>query len=261
MKKVVLSALMMVALFTSCSTSKKSVNLAGEWDIVSVQGQNVSSDKDAFIGFDVKENRMYGNAGCNNIMASMSFDSKKETIKLSGVAATRMMCKDMKLEGQVLEALSKVSSYRSTEIGIALTDDKGNVQIELEKKSEAMAQTPALDGEWLITSVEGSKVKVVEEVPFIAINMSEKKVHGTGGCNIFNGGFTMDEKNESSIRFGQLVTTMKAGPGLEQEGVILAALEKVRSFVTKADGTVIMLDENKKETVVLKKKTGESLSE
>ena len=261
MKKTLLSMAMMAALFSSCNNAGKAVNLAGEWKIVSVEGQQVSSDEDPFLGFDVKEGRLYGNAGCNSIMASVAVDSVNNSLKLSEVGATRRMCPDMKLEEQVLAALGKVAGYQTSAQGVELTDAEGKVLFGLEKAAASVAGVEALNGEWLISSVEGKKVEVVEKTPFVSINVAESTVFGTAGCNNFNGGFSQEEGEPASFRFGELATTMMAGPGLEQEGVVLAAMGKVRSFVEKADGTVVLLDENKKAVVVLTKNTGKSLAE
>ena len=261
MKKFFLSVVMMTALLSSCGNASKSVNLAGEWNIVSVEGQKVTSEEDPFLGFDMAEGRLYGNAGCNNIMASVSVDSVKGSILLSEVGATRRMCPDMKLEDQVLAALAKVAGYQATEAGVELTDAEGKVVFGLEKKEALAVNVADLNGEWIISSVEGKAVETVEKTPFIVINVAEKTVHGTGGCNIFNGGFSQEENKPASLRFGELATTMMAGPGMEQEGIILPALGKVRSFAIQEDGTISLIDENQNEVVVLTKNTGKSLAE
>ena len=261
MKKTLLSVAMMTVLLSSCGNTSKIVNLAGEWNIVSVEGQQVASTEDPFLGFDMKEGRMYGNAGCNNIMATVAIDSVKGSIELSKVGATRRMCPDMKLEDQVLAALEKVAGYKATATGVELTDAKGKVVFGLEKKVAPAVNVADLNGEWFISSVAGNKVEVVEKTPFIAINVAEKTVHGTGGCNIFNGGFTQEEGKPASFQFGELATTMMAGPGMEAEGAVLAALGKVRSFAVQDNGSVSLMDENQNEIVVLIKNTGKSLAE
>ena len=261
MKKVFLGVAVVAALLSSCATANKSVSLDGEWNIVSVEGQKVVSEQEPFIGFDTREGRLYGNAGCNNIMASISLDTIKGSVTLSEVGATRKMCRDMKLEGQVLAALEKVSSYRSSENGVELVDARGNVVFGLEKKAAAVANVEDLEGEWFISAVNGKAVEVVEKTPFIVINVAEKTVHGTAGCNIFNGGFSQKKDNPASFSFGELVTTMMAGPGMEQERTILDVMAGVRGFEKQADGTISLIDENNESIVELTKNTGKSLAE
>ena len=122
-------------------------------------------------------------------------------------------------------------------------------------------KTVSLDGEWIITKVEGKTIEVVENTPFIAVDVDEKTVHGTGGCNIFNGEFSQEANNPASFQLGELATTMMAGPGMEQEGIILPALGKVRSFAVQEDGTISLMDEKQNEVLVLTKNIGKSLSE
>ena len=261
MKKVILSAAVMTAFLSSCGNAGKTVDLAGEWNIVSVEGQQVTSEEDPFLGFDMKDGRLYGNAGCNSIMAQVAVDSAKNTIELTQVGATRRMCQDMQLEQKVLAALEKVSGYQASANGVELTDSEGTVIFGLEKKEAPAVSADDLNGEWIISKVEGKIVEAVEKTPFVAINVADKTVHGTGGCNIFNGSFSQEENQPASFRFGELATTMMAGPGMEQEGIILPALGKVRSFAVQADGTISLMDEKQKEVVVLTKNTGKSLSE
>ena len=261
MKKVFLSVAVMAGILSSCGTANKTVSLAGEWNIVSVNGQKVSSENDPFLGFDMKDGRLYGNAGCNSIMGEVSVDSVEGSIELSQVGATRMMCRDMKTEDMVLSALEKVAGYKASENGVELTDAEGKVIFGLEKKVAPVADVNDLDGEWIISRVDGNKINKVEKTPFIVINVAEKSVHGTGGCNIVNGSFTQDENKPESFRFGDMATTMMAGPGMEQEGVILKAFDKVTSFVKESEKTVSLKDKDNNEVILLVKNTGKSLVE
>jgi len=58
----------------ACGSAKQSVtldDLAGEWKIEQVAGNPVNAENEAFLGFDVQENRLYGNAGCNSVMGGL----------------------------------------------------------------------------------------------------------------------------------------------------------------------------------------------
>ncbi len=166
MKKTFVSAVMMAALcLTGCGNAGKTVNLMGEWKIVSVEGEDVNSKEEPYLGFDLNEGRLYGNAGCNQIMASVTVDTVKHGLTLSKVGATRRMCPDMKLENHVLAALEKVAGYQATAVGVELTDANGNVLFSLEKNEQAELTVNDLNGEWFITTVEGKKVEKVEKTP------------------------------------------------------------------------------------------------
>lgn len=88
---------------------------------------------------------------------------------------------------------------------------------------------PELSGKWNILTVNGEEVKLVgedERVPFIEFNTEENRVHGFAGCNIMNGSYTLEK---SELKFGQMITTMMAGPeeNMNVERSILAAVGSV----------------------------------
>ena len=56
---------------------------------------------------------------------ALTFDDK--------MAMTRMMCHNMDVEQQVVEAMSKVATYQTTKNGLQLKDKEGNVVLELKK--------------------------------------------------------------------------------------------------------------------------------
>lgn len=95
-------ALMMA--MTGCSSSKNmpKVDLAGEWNIVAVDGEKINTSEMPYIGMDVEAKRIYGNAGCNNMMGTLVLDSLKPgVIHFTQVATSRMMCPDMDIENKV----------------------------------------------------------------------------------------------------------------------------------------------------------------
>lgn len=126
----------------ACSTSRKAMSsldaLNGEWKIVEVEGYAISpkaGEKEAFIGFDVKENRLYGNTSCNNLVGGIQADAKKGTISFGQTGSTRMMCADMETEQKVLGAMGKVAKYEITSDGkMNLKTDNGTTVMTLQKK-------------------------------------------------------------------------------------------------------------------------------
>lgn len=263
MKKLFVSVAVMTAvLMSSCGTSVKPVDLSGEWNIISVEGQSISEDAAPFIGFDTQEGRIYGNAGCNRIMGVIEIDSVNPGhIVLSNVAATRMMCPDMKTEQKVMAALNSVAGYQASVSGVELTDKSGKIVLSLAKREAAPVSVSSLEGEWIISKVDGVAVEVADKTPFLAFNVSEKRVHGNAGCNIINGGFEQKEGDASSLKFGQMMSTMMAGPGMETEGKVLAAIAKVSSFVVNADASISLMDAERNEVVLLVKNNGKPLAE
>ena len=261
MKKMLISAAAFAAVvLSSCGTTGKSVDISGEWNVVSVKGEQVAGNP--YIGFDLAEGRIYGNAGCNRIMGGVEVDSVNPgKIGFTGVGATRMMCPDMETEQKVLEALNEVAGYQASSAGVELTDKDGNVLMSLEKKEAPAVSVNDINGKWNITKVEGAAVEVADKTPFISFNVAENAVHGNGGCNIINGSFSQEEDNPSSLKFGQMISTMMAGPGMETERKVLSAMNKVASFVVNEDGTLSLMDAANNEVLLLVKSEGETVSE
>lgn len=273
MKKMLISAAAFAAVvLSSCGTTGKSVDISGEWNVVSVKGEQVEGNP--YIGFDLAEGRIYGNAGCNRIMGEFNYvpnlynpkKNNEDSITLGhidfiNVGATRMMCPDMETEQKVLEALNEVAGYQASSAGVELTDKDGNVLMSLEKKEAPAVSVNDINGKWNITKVEGAAVEVADKTPFISFNVAENAVHGNGGCNIINGSFSQEEGNPSSLKFGQMISTMMAGPGMETERKVLSAMNKVASFVVNEDGTLSLMDAANNEVLLLVKSEGETVSE
>ena len=129
-----------VALMASCASVKKTASLDalnGEWNIVKINGNDITTqqlDNRAFIGFDVAAKRVYGCAGCNRMTGALQADAFTGTLTFDDkMAMTRMMCRNMDVEQQVVEAMSKVATYQTTKTGLLLKDKAGNVVFELKK--------------------------------------------------------------------------------------------------------------------------------
>ena len=265
MRKTFLGVAALAAcMMMSCKSSKQvaAVDLSGEWNIVAVDGQEVTAAETPYIGLDMANKSLHGNAGCNRLLGSFELDSiHPGTIRFTQVGATRMMCPDMETETKVLAALNKVAGYDETTEGVVLTDADGNTLLTLVKREAPSVSIDDLKGEWIISQVEGAEVGKTENVPFIALNIEEKRLHGNAGCNVINGGFEQDADQPSSLRFPQVISTMMACPDMEAEGKILQALNKVRSFAKgQEDGTLVLMDENGTEVMVLSQNVGDPLT-
>lgn len=141
MKKVVLKAAVLLCAgigMSACKSSKQAVqpiDLTGEWNIVTVNGDKINAANTPFIGLDVKEKRVYGNAGCNRMTGSFEIDSLHPgKIQFGQIGTTRMTCPDMETESKVLQALDNVTGYTETDQGLSLTDAEGKALMTLEKR-------------------------------------------------------------------------------------------------------------------------------
>lgn len=143
MKKIFVSLCMASALLglSSCSTGKQVPTLAsinGEWNIIEINGSAVVPAPEQpfpFLGFDVKEGRVYGNVGCNYLTGSFDINGKPGVIDFGTVGSTRMMCPDMTVENNILAALGKVMRYRVLdEKNMALCGSSNKPVLVLQKK-------------------------------------------------------------------------------------------------------------------------------
>lgn len=110
----------------------------GEWAIVEVDNAPVkTSEKEPFIGFVREEGRIYGSTGCNSIMGAWEIDEENPSaIDLGKLASTMMMCPDIETERAILEAFSRVKSYKMSDGGKALSflDASGNEIVRMKKR-------------------------------------------------------------------------------------------------------------------------------
>lgn len=112
-------AIICVGLLASCKTQKAVVatisDLDGEWNIVELNGKALNpSDTHQFIVFDIPQMRISGNSGCNRMMGLIDYnEARKNIIKFSQIAGTRMACPDMSGEQELLQALNKVVRFEA----------------------------------------------------------------------------------------------------------------------------------------------------
>ena len=84
-----------------------------------------------------------------------------------------------------------------------------------------------------------------------SFNMSDLKLHGNAGCNIFNTSVVLDDADVSALRINQAATTMMACPDMEVEGKILKALDEVRAVKAGANENEVVLTAEDGSTVFL----------
>ncbi len=88
---------------------------------------------------------------------------------------------------------------------------------------------------WIITAIDGTRL--TGEYP-ADITFSDGRAFGTGGCNRFTGGITLDG---AALRFGPMAGTRMAcaAPAMAQEEQLYAAFERVRGW--RMDGAALLL--------------------
>ena len=81
-----------------------------KWELKSLNKKDIKKvEKVAIINFE-KENKAFGNLGCNSFFGKV--DIKPNNINISKVGSTMMMCSDMSVERDYMEVLNTVTTYK-----------------------------------------------------------------------------------------------------------------------------------------------------
>nr|WP_304608530.1 META domain-containing protein [Pontibacter anaerobius] len=84
------------------------------WTLLSLEGQDVQRPQNtqtAFIRFEEGKTRVHGFTGCNRFFGRYEA-GEQQSLRLSGLSSTRMACPNMDQENQMMDALSRVDTYR-----------------------------------------------------------------------------------------------------------------------------------------------------
>lgn len=119
---------------TSCNEKKSFDALNGEWNVVAVGEMAIPDSADAFIGFNVAEQLIYGNAGCNQLTGAMPTEINPEVSMFSAMGSTRMMCADMTVEDTLLPALAQAVDFKIDGEALYFLDAAGNTVVSLQKR-------------------------------------------------------------------------------------------------------------------------------
>lgn len=138
MKKFFVHAILVPALagaLFACSGSQTDAKqLEGKWNVVEVKGEKVNCENTPFMEFDMKENKLHGNAGCNIFNTSVTLDAKDvSALILEDGMTTMMSCPDMDMETKILQSMSDVRAVKagSNPNEMLLVDAEGNVLMVL----------------------------------------------------------------------------------------------------------------------------------
>lgn len=87
--------------------------LTGKWILNQIKSKRITLDDETiipFIEFDIENNTISGNAGCNGLSAT--FAVKNNEIKFNDISLTRMFCEDLYVENNLVSLLNEVSTYK-----------------------------------------------------------------------------------------------------------------------------------------------------
>ena len=127
---VLVSALVMV----SCAEKKTFEALNGEWNVVTIGDMLVPDSVDAFLGFNVADQLVYGNAGCNYLTGALPVEVSPEVPMFAALGSTRRMCADMAVENALLPVLGQVVDFKVDGNNLYFLDAAGATVVSLAKR-------------------------------------------------------------------------------------------------------------------------------
>lgn len=150
------------------------------------------------------------------------------------------MCADAQFEYLINLAVSDVRSYTARQEGpvtfLDLKGAEGNTVLVLRRHNMDF-----LNGAWKVETLNG-KALTGEDDATMTINIPDLKIHGTTGCNIFNGSLFIDPDKINSMQFMDIATTRMMCPPDSRETEFLLGLESVETAKSLDGNTIAMYD-------------------
>ncbi len=220
-------------------------SIGGDWTVYSVRGNLVTGEERPYVTFDLPAKRFYGSNGCNIVNGDIKADAKGELL-LENIISTMRMCQDAPFEYLINLALSDVKSYAARQEGpVTFLDLKGTdgVTVMVLRRHNM----DFLNGAWKIILLNGTPLDKEEKEATMTINIPDLKIHGTTGCNIFNGTLFIDPDKIDSMQFLNIATTRMGCPPASRETEFLLGLESVETARSLGNDTIGMYDPEGKE--------------
>ena len=114
MKKIVLTSIALCLLICGCNQTKKVVTdtppalLSGVFTVLTINGEKISPT--AILQFNKADNKIWGNAGCNDFSGKYTQDAS--SLKIGQLTSTKMYCDGaMKNEYAIQRVLKNVGSF------------------------------------------------------------------------------------------------------------------------------------------------------
>lgn len=215
----------------------------GEWTIYSVRGNIVTGEERPYITFDLAQKRFYGNNGCNYINGGLTLEAGHK-LSFGEAVSTMKMCQDDQYQYLINLALNDVRSFdvrqESPLTFLDLKDNTGRVILVLRRHNMDF-----LNGAWKVTELNGTPLTGPDDAT-MTFDTSDLKVHGTTGCNIFNGEMFIDPDKVNSLQMMKLATTRMGCPPDSRETEFLLALEEVETARRTDGGKVVLCSDEGK---------------
>ena len=104
----------------------------GAWLVTSINGVSVENGLNLKLVFDIENNSVHGNVGCNTMNGIINTQiDNPDKISFSNIITTRMSCPDMKIEIDLLQALESVVEIKINNSEAYLLDENGSKVVNL----------------------------------------------------------------------------------------------------------------------------------
>jgi heat shock protein HslJ len=92
-----------------------------KWELKSLNKKDIKKvEKVAIINFE-KENKVFGNLGCNSFFGT--YKSNKNSLEIGQVGSTMMMCQNMQTEQDFAKVLQDVKTYKIDKNSLVFFDE------------------------------------------------------------------------------------------------------------------------------------------
>ena len=206
---------MSIGASASLAQSPQPYPLGTEIPLTQMAGTAVAPDAGITITF-AADATLSGFDGCNQYSASWQSDGT--TLTVGPIAATRTSCTAAvkALESQYLGLLQDAKSWSLNGTAVVVVTTDGPTLVFAGPPASA-----AIAGSWALSSVDGTPVAA--GIAATAIFGTDGSLTGSGGCNTFDGTYTVDGAN---LTVGPLAATRKFCESSSQlESAYLDALQ------------------------------------
>lgn len=212
-------------------------NINGEWTIYSVRGNEVTGEERPYITIDLPAKRFYGNNGCNYVNGDLEVAPGRE-LRFTNMISTMKMCQNDQFQYLINLALNDVVKFvprfENPITFLDLKDNSGRVILVLRRHNMEF-----LNGAWKVEELNDTKL-VQDEDATMTFDTTDLKIHGTTGCNIFNGNLFIDPDKTNSLQIIGLATTKMMCAPDSRETEFLVALEDVETARAIDSNTVVL---------------------
>jgi heat shock protein HslJ len=236
---------------TSTASNSLEANISGEWFITAIGTTSISQDEDMpYLTFVPAEGRFYGSNGCN--VLNGDYQLVGNVVKFNNVLSTQKYCPEVTFDSQITTFVQDGKSATATlrnsgnETYLQLVDNETHTTMTICRHNMQF-----LNGQWQVSDINGKGVN--DEEANIFFDISELKIHGNTGCNFFNGSILIDPAQTNSINFSGMAVTRMSCPKLDQERLMLVALEETATAVLNSDGSASLRNSSGKTVLKLKR--------